>query len=457
MPSKYQTPEGWIVQGFTFALEPTDDQMTLINRCFGARRFAFNWSLALIMDSIKHYGETGESSPPPSFYSVRTRWNAEKNTVCVNDDTGDVWWPDISKEVFADGVRGATDAYWRWQKSRSRRIAGRPVGFPRFKKRGHDRDRFSFTTGPMRLEANRRHLTLPVLGTIRTHENTRRLERLVALKRANVLGVTVSRQGDRIIAAVRVAIARPQRANVAQSDSVVGVDVGVRRLATVATIDEVIAELANPRALECRLKELRRLQRERSRRSRGSRQYQESAKKIARLHAEVAHVRRNTIHVFTTSLAKTHGVIVVEGLDASAMLQRKGLPGARLRRRGLSDAALGEIRRQLRYKCPWYGSILIEADRFFPSSKTCHNCGHVQHIDGSEYWVCDKCSSSHQREENAAINLARWASLGSVGAPVKRGAEHQTEFHSAAGEDTRKGSATSVEPNNSVRSAARVI
>jgi putative transposase len=306
----------------------------------------------------------------------------------------------------------------------------------------------------MRLEADRRHLTLPVLGTLRTHENTRRIERLIALDRAKILGVTVSRQGERVVAALRVSVARPQQANIAQPDSVVGVDVGVRRLATVATVSEVIDELANPRALEHRLSELRRLQRQRARRTRGSRQYRESAAKITRLHAEVAHLRHHTIHVFTTDLAKTHGVVVVEGLDAASLLQQKGLAGARARRRGLSDSAMGEIRRQLRYKCPWYGSRLVEADRFFPSSKTCHRCGHVQHIGWSEHWTCDECSSSHQRDDKAAINLARWANLGSVGAPVKRGAEHQTESHSAAGDDTRKGSPALVGPNNSVRSAA---
>jgi putative transposase len=306
----------------------------------------------------------------------------------------------------------------------------------------------------MRLEEDRRHLTLPVLGTIRTHENTRRIERLIALNRAKILCVTVSRQGGRIIASLRVSVARPQRARVAQPDSIVGIDVGVRRLATVASTSEVIDELVNPHALEHRLSELRRLQRQRARRTRGSRQYKETAAKIARLHAEVAHLRQHTIHVFTTSLAKIHGVIVVEGLDAASLLQQKGLPGARARRRGLADAALGEIRRQLRYKCPWYGSTLIEADRFFPSSKTCHACGHVQVIGWQEHWTCEECNSSHQRDDNAAINLARWASLGSVGAPVKRGAEHQTESHSAVGDDTRKGSPALVGPNNSVRSAA---
>jgi putative transposase len=454
MSRKYCPPEGQIIQAFNFALDPTPDQSSQISRFFGARRKAFNWTLASIMADLEHYHETGESGPAPSFYSLRKRWNAEKDTVCLNTETGEVWWQEISKEVFADGVRGATDAYWRWQKSRAGQIKGRPVGFPRFKKLGRDRDRFSFTTGTMRLEAGRRHLTLPVLGTIRTHENTRRIERLIALNRAKILGVTVSRQGERIIAAVRVSVARPQRADVAQSDSAVGIDVGVRRLATVASDTDVLGVLENPRALEHRLSELRRLQRRRARRTRGSRQYRETATKITRLHAQIAHLRQHTIHVFTTNLAKTHGVIVVEGLDAASLLQQKGLPGARSRRRGLSDAALGEIRRQLRYKCPWYGSTLIEADRFFPSSKTCHDCGHVQNIGWPEHWVCDECSSSHQRDDNAAINLARWASLGSVGAPVKRGAEHQTESHSAAGDDTRKGSPALVGPNNSVRSAA---
>jgi putative transposase len=167
----------------------------------------------------------------------------------------------------------------------------------------------------------------------------------------------------------------------------------------------------------------------------------------------VAYKRRNTIHVFTTTLAKTHGVIVVEDLDVASLLQQKDFPGVRSRRRGLSDAAMGEIRRQLRYKCPWYGSLLIEADRFFPSSKMCHECGHVQNIGDSEHWVCDECFSSHQRDENAAINLARWESLGSVGAPVKRRAEHQTEPPSAAGVDTRKGDPISVGLNNPVRGA----
>jgi putative transposase len=120
-------------------------------------------------------------------------------------------------------------------------------------------------------------------------------------------------------------------------------------------------------------------------------------------------------------LAKTHGRIVVEGLDAAGMLRQRGLSGARARRRGLSDAALGTPGRHLSYKAGWYGSALVVADRWFPSSKTCHACGHVQDIGWAQQWQCDACSASHQRDDNAAINLARYeeplASSAQLGPP----------------------------------------
>lgn len=85
----------------------------------------------------------------------------------------------VLEEAYADGIRGAVDAYWNWQTSRSGKRSGNRVGFPRFKRKGRDADRVCFTTGAMRVEPDRRHLTLRVIGTVRTHENTRRIERLI--------------------------------------------------------------------------------------------------------------------------------------------------------------------------------------------------------------------------------------------------------------------------------------
>ncbi|MFQ2879685.1 IS607 family element RNA-guided endonuclease TnpB [Mycobacterium kansasii] len=430
-------------QAFRFTLDPTEDQARALARHFGARRKAFNWTVATLKADIEAWHATGIATAKPSLRVLRKRWNTVKDEVCVNAETGAVWWPECSKEAYADGIDGAVEAYWNWQTSRAGTRAGKGVGFPCFKKKGRDADRVSFSTGAMRVEPDRRHLRLPVIGAVRTHENTRRVERLIAKGRARVLAITVRRNGTRLDAGVRVLVQRPQQPKVAQPDSRVGVDVGVRRLATVADADGVVIErVENPRPLDAALGQLRHVSRARSRCVKGSRRYRERTTELSRLHRRVNDVRTHHLHVLTTRLAKTHGRIVVEGLDAAGMLRQKGLSGARARRRGLSDAALGTPRRHLSYKTGWYGSQLVVADRWFPSSKTCHQCGHVQDIGWDEHWRCDACLARHQRDDNA-VNLARYevtiSVVGPVGAAVKRGADHKTGPRPAGGCEARKG------------------
>ena len=275
-----------------------------------------------------------------------------------------------------------------------------------------------------------------------------------------MLAISVRRNGTRLDASVRVLIQRREQPSVALPGWRVGVDVGVRRLATVATADGVVIEqVANPRPLDAAMRELRHVCRARSRCTRGSRRYRERTTQLSRLHRRVTDVRTHHLHVLTTRLANTHGRIVVEGLDAAGMLRQKGLSGARARRRGLSDAALGTSRRQLSYKAGWYGSQLVVADRWFPSSKTCHACGHVQDIGWSEHWTCEACSASHQRDDNASINLARYqdtvSAVGPVGAAVKRGADRKTRPSRAGGREARKGTGhpAGEQPRDGVRVA----
>jgi putative transposase len=442
--ARFEVPQGSTVQAFRFTLDPTEDQARALARHFGARRKAFNWTVAALKADIAAWHATGVETAKPSLRVLRKRWNTVKDRVCVNAETGAVWWPECSKEAYADGIAGAVDAYWNWQTSRAGKRAGTRVGFPRFKKKGRDNDRVCFTTGAMRIEPDRRHLTLPVIGTVRTHENMRRIERLIRGGRARVLAISLRRNGTRIDASVRVLVQRPIQPTVALPDSRVGVDVGVRRLATVADErGEVLDRVANPRPLHAALTELRHASRARSRCTNGSRRYRERTTEMSRLHRRVNDVRTHHLHVLTTRLAQTHGRIVVEGLDAAGMLRQKGLPGARARRRGLCDAALGTPRRHLSYKTGWYGSQLVVADRWFPSSKTCHACGHVQDVGWDEHWKCDGCSVIHQRDDNAAVNLARYEEtlsvVGPVGAAVKRGADRKTRPGRAGGCEARKG------------------
>ena len=372
------------------------------------------------------YRECGVSFGPPSLARLRKRWNRDKHRLAVDPD-GNPWWQEVSKEAFSGGIADAVTAYWNWQNSR--RDGSRHVGFPRFKRKGRDADRYRVTTGSFSV-CDRRHVKLPRIGRVRTNENIRRLHRLLGLNRARVLNVTVRRRGRRLLTVFVVELVRSQ-SNVTpeQSGSVVGVDAGVRRLATVANRDgEVIERVENPRALDRSLSRLRRLHRARSRCTPGSVRYRRRTGAISALNARISNQRADAIHNLTTGLAKTHGTVVVESLNVAGMLRQKNMPGARRRRRDLADASMAEIRRQLEYKCCWYGSEVVEADTYFPSSRLCHVCSVRNEPGWEQRWTCSGCGSRHDRDQNAAINLARHSEgdAGTVGAPDRRGAERRT-------------------------------
>ncbi|WRO42965.1 Transposase [Mycobacterium canetti] len=129
--ARLKVPEGWCVQAFRFTLNPTQTQAASLARHFGARRKAFNWTVTALKADIKAWRADGTESAKPSLRVLRKRWNTVKDQVCVNAQTGQVWWPECSKEAYADGIAGAVDAYWNWQSCRAGKRAGKTVGFPR--------------------------------------------------------------------------------------------------------------------------------------------------------------------------------------------------------------------------------------------------------------------------------------------------------------------------------------
>ena len=169
--ARFEVPDGWTVQAFTFALDCTPEQAACVRRQFGGRRHARNWAVRTLKDDLARYRETGQETEKPSLASLRMRWNRAKDAECAERETGQAWWPEISKEAFADGIKGAVDGYWNWQQSRAGKRAGKRTGFPRFAKKGRDRDRVTFTTGAIRVEPDRRHVTLPRVGTVRVREH----------------------------------------------------------------------------------------------------------------------------------------------------------------------------------------------------------------------------------------------------------------------------------------------
>ena len=109
--ASFEVPDGWTVQAFQFTLDPTAEQTACVRRQFGARRYARNWAVRTLKEDLATYHQTGQETAKPSLPGLRKRWNQAKDTECVDRETGVVWWPEISKEAFADGIRAGVDAY----------------------------------------------------------------------------------------------------------------------------------------------------------------------------------------------------------------------------------------------------------------------------------------------------------------------------------------------------------
>jgi putative transposase len=360
----YQIPEGWVARGWRFEVEPTTpEQSSLILRHFGARRFAYNWALAQVRANLD--ARTAGPAVPPLAWTLptlRRAWNQAKDEVAP-------WWPSCSKEAYTCGIADLVQALQNWSGSKHGHRAGRRVGFPRFKSRRRDRGRVRFTTGAMRLEPDRRHLTLPVIGKLRCKENTRRLQRLLAKGRARVLSMTLSEHGGRLFVSVATVIAHAPR----KPDARCGIDLGIgQEWAVVAHADGNIQRVTYPAPWAAAHTHRRRVARQASRRIVGSRGHRQARTKLAALDRRAANLHRESMHTITTTLAHRYGTVVVEDLDVAAMA--RGM-GQRAFRRSVSQAGIGVVRPLLAHKTSWAGGQLVVADRWFASSKTHHGCG----------------------------------------------------------------------------------
>ena len=393
---------------YRFALDPTPAQQRALRSHAGAARVAFNWGLALVKANLgqreaeKSYGITGDDLTPNvswSLHSLRKAWNAAKDTVAP-------WWAECSKEAFNTGLDALARALKNWGDSRRGKRKGRPVGFPRFRSRRKARPSIRFTTGAIRCEAG--HAVLPRLGRIKLHERA-------DLGDARVLSASVRFERGRWFVAFTVEedVKRPAPS---RPDVAVGVDLGIKTLAVIATDTGETSEVANPRHLTKALRKVRRLSRAVSRRQgpdrrtgrRPSNRWRKADAARNRALGKVADQRKDGIHKLTTTLASTYGTVVIEDLHVAGMVKNHRLA------RHVADAGFGEIRRQLTYKTAWHGGTLIVADRWFASSKTCSECGAVKaKLALSErQYVCEECGTVLDRDVNAAVNLARLAASG---------------------------------------------
>jgi putative transposase len=373
-----------MLRAYKTEIDPNDVQRTLLFQHAGAARWAYNFGLRRKQEAYKSWvdgGKQGKCSTPTAIDLHR-----ELNVLKKMDvgDGGVPWMYDVSKCAPQEALRNLDRAYSNFFR-RCKEGAG-AKGFPKFKSRKKGIGSFSLT-GSIVVDAQ--HVQLPRLGRVSLKERD-----YLPVEGVKILKATVSEKAGRWFVSLQV----EQITVVEKSpDHILGVDVGINNLAM--TSDGQL--FANSRALKKSARRLRMLSKSVSRKQKGSNNRKKAAQKLGRQHYRDACIRKDAIHKATTVIAKQASVIVIESLNVAGMMKNHRLA------RAVGDASMSEFHRQLRYKVAWRGGQVIEADRFFPSSKTCSGCGERKDdlsLSDREY-VCEKCGLVIDRDLNAAINL----------------------------------------------------
>jgi putative transposase len=250
-----------------------------------------------------------------------------------------------------------------------------------------------------------RVVRIPAVGEVGAREDMAWLTDRIGDGRARVLGSKVEQRAGRWWVSFQVDVDRSDinaRRSAPEVGPSVGIDLGIKTFATIASSDAAVVAVANPRHLQHKLRRLRRANKALARKQRGSANRTKAAGALAAVHLDVAHARADFLHKLTTSLTRANSVIVVEDLAVAGMVRNRRLA------RHISDLGMAEFRRQLEYKATWYGSQVVVADRWFPSTRTCAGCGAVnaELTLSDRSWSCS-CGVAHDRDVTAARNLLR--------------------------------------------------
>jgi putative transposase len=420
---------------FKFCLDPTVEQHEPLARHAGASRFAFNQCLGMVKTALTQRRTDQDIDVPWTGFDLINAFNRWKNTedagrvFIVDTDgvaqtvvTGLAWRREVCQQVFEEAAADLGKGLKSWSDSRSGKRKGKKVGFPRFKKKTGAMPSFRLRNKHPKGRAevirvgdnNRpRAITLPGIGQIGVHDDTRRLRRMLAKGRAKICFATITHHGGRWWVSLNIEAAGLHPAHRhptchRQDDGWVGVDRGLSAFLVAATGDgREVARIADaPKALAAGMTQQRHLAKKLSRTKKGSRNRRDAAAKLGRHHHHVANVRRHFLHQVSNQLVKTHDRLVIEDLNVSGMLRNHRLAQA------ICDAGWAEFARLLGYKQKWRGGQLVTADRWYPSTRLCPVCGSIRH----DMTLADRvfncgCGHSADRDTNAAVNLARWAQI----------------------------------------------
>jgi putative transposase len=355
-----------IFKSFKFRIYPNKEQKTLLAKHFGACRFVFNYYLNKRKES---YLEDKKS--------LNYNNNANDLTQLKKDENFN-WLKEINSQSLQSSLRNLDTAYGRFFRKQSK--------FPRFKSKC---DRQSFKI-PQFVKLENNELILPKFKSgikINLHREIN----------GEILFATVSKSttGKYYVSITCEVNHKPFD----KTGSEVGIDTGIKDLAILS--DGTTYE--NIKILKKKLKKVKYNQRQLSKKVKGSSSRNKQKQKLAIVYEKITNIRKDYLHKISTEIVKNHDIISVESLAVKNIMKNHHLAQA------MSDVSLGTFYSMLEYKCKWNDKQFVKIDRFFPSSKTCSNCGWINQdlTLNIREWSCPSCGEKHDRDFNASKNILK--------------------------------------------------
>ena len=364
-------------------LYPTDNQKQLLAQQFGCARFWWNKALGL---QYEHRSTQG-------------RWlkRTELNAMLPGLKKELPWLSDCYSQVLQATTKHLEQAMKNWFEGRAKKPRFKAkknkqsISFPQNVKVTERKQSFQclFSEGQMALPS---HLKVPKIGLIEA-KFTRAIEGKI---KTVTLNVTPS---GKYYAAIGLDL-EVEPITPSTEGIITGIDLGLKDYVTCHNGTDTFS-VKHPKWLKKHERNLRYQQKKLSRRKKGSTRRNKARQLVARVHERLSNARQDFLHKLSRTISDESQVVVVENLNISGMVKNRKLSKA------IAQSGWGMFLNFLSYKLEQKGGVLVEIDRFFPSSKMCSNCGHIhQELELKDReWTCSQCSTHHLRDENASRNI----------------------------------------------------
>ena len=391
-----------MLKGVKLKLKLKPDQIVLFDKHANDCRGIYNFALRAKID---HYEKTGNTL---SYYDLQDMLPFIKSLPEY------AWIKSCESTCIQQSIRNCDQAFQNFFNSLNGTRAGRPVGFPNFKKKGQCKHSFTMTNTSNSIDTTRDgFLKIPKIGLVKVWSGSKRVKLVNGkgvIKRA-----TFSKDSDGCWYASLIIDTAPfDRANAppkyASTGATDGMDVGIK---TTATFKVACFDL--PEKIKKLEKKRDKLNRELHRKKLGSKNREKVRAKLSKCYYTIAQIRKNFMHQVSHLVAKHIDILTVETLDIQAMMKNRNL-AASIGRQGwymlitflkykLEDSNRSDNRK-----------VFIQVDKSFPSTKLCSTCGYLKPKIALSIrdWICPSCNTIHNRDQNAAKNLdnvSRWFRL----------------------------------------------